>query len=360
MARFKRVSADDVIDMLKGRYYRYAQVHHTYKPNHADFTGGNHISLQNGMYEYHVFTRGWSDIGQHLTLFPDGQFVTGRDFDITPAGIRGYNTGSFMIEIIGDFDKGKDKLEGEQLNSALKVYNYLINECSAKILFHREKAVKSCPGTGISKSKFVSAVKNFDGNTKTVDVEQKTASHTVEKESDWVKVTGNWTGQTLGKGEYGKPVRQLQNKLANNDPPFYPEKGAKNNGVDSYYGDKTADAVGRYQSYYGLTVDELAGKEVYNSLSGNKASSGDSKGKTSGLPTGVFNTGDRGSDVRKVQEALASVYFYPNKSAKNNGIDGIYGPNTKDAVRRFQSVRGLTQDGIYGPATRKALLKAMS
>ena len=54
---------------------------------------------------------------------------------------------------------------------------------------------------------------------------------------------------------------------------------------------------------------------------------------------------------RQLQEMLAKKYFYPDKGAKNNGIDGIYGAKTKDAVRRFQSVNGLAQDGIAGNAT---------
>ncbi|MEY8750762.1 peptidoglycan-binding domain-containing protein [Alkalicoccobacillus gibsonii] len=44
------------------------------------------------------------------------------------------------------------------------------------------------------------------------------------------------------------------------------------------------------------------------------------------------------------------VYFYPDKGAKNNGIDGVYGPKTEDAVRRFQEVHGLADDGVYSPA----------
>lgn len=66
-----------------------------------------------------------------------------------------------------------------------------------------------------------------------------------------------------------------------------------------------------------------------------------------------------GANVRAVQEALASIYFYPDKGAKNNGVDGVYGPNTADAVRRFQSVHGLAADGVYGPATRAKLLEVM-
>ena len=64
-----------------------------------------------------------------------------------------------------------------------------------------------------------------------------------------------------------------------------------------------------------------------------------------------------GTGVRQVQEALASIYFYPEKGAKNNGIDGYYGAKTADAVKRFQSVNGLKADGDYGPATKKALDK---
>ncbi|MBG9767509.1 N-acetylmuramoyl-L-alanine amidase [Bacillus vallismortis] len=49
--------------------------------------------------------------------------------------------------------------------------------------------------------------------------------------------------------------------------------------------------------------------------------------------------------------------FYPDKGAKNNGIDGVYGPKTANAVKRFQLMNGLTAAGIYGPQT-KAKLKS--
>ncbi|KAA0547413.1 hypothetical protein FZW96_11150 [Bacillus sp. BGMRC 2118] len=72
-----------------------------------------------------------------------------------------YNTGSFMTEILGNFDTGNDKLEGAQLETILKLNHYLVTEAGAEILFHREKAAKSCPGTGIDKSWFVQAVMNY-------------------------------------------------------------------------------------------------------------------------------------------------------------------------------------------------------
>lgn len=246
MSRFKIVTADEVLDMLKGRKYKWAQVHHTYKPNHSNFTGDNHISLQTGMYRYHVYTRGWRDIGQHLSIFPDGLCVTGRDFDWTPAGIKGWNTGAFMIEHIGNFDKGHDKLEGAQLRTSLKIYHFLVNHCGAKILFHREHAVKSCPGTGINKAKFVQAVKNFDG-AKTVDV------HNPQTKGETIQML-------LDNGDSGKAVKNLQNDLI--------QLGYKlpKYGADGQYGDETEQAVRRFQKDHGLAVDGIAGPKTLGKI----------------------------------------------------------------------------------------------
>ena len=78
------------------------------------------------------------------------------------------------------------------------------------------------------------------------------------------------------------------------------------------------------------------------------------------VPTGVIRQGARGTVVTQLQNALAAVYFYPDKGAKNNGIDGIYGPKTANAVKRFQSTQsGIANDGIYGPATRAKLVAAL-
>lgn len=73
------------------------------------------------------------------------------------------------------------------------------------------------------------------------------------------------------------------------------------------------------------------------------------------LPSGVIKVTSpltKGTKVKQVQTALAALYFYPDKGAKNHGVDGVYGPKTANAVKRFQSVSGLTADGIYGPKTK--------
>ncbi|ARW39065.1 N-acetylmuramoyl-L-alanine amidase [Bacillus amyloliquefaciens] len=90
------------------------------------------------------------------------------------------------------------------------------------------------------------------------------------------------------------------------------------------------------------------------------SASSPTKGKKSSytLPSGVFKVTSpltKGTAVKQIQTALAALYYYPDKGAKNNGIDGYYGPKTANAVKRFQSMYGLTADGIYGPKTKAKL-----
>lgn len=44
-----------------------------------------------------------------------------------------------------------------------------------------------------------------------------------------------------------------------------------------------------------------------------------------------------------------------SKILNNGGVDGSFGPATKNAVISFQASKGLTQDGSCGPATWNAL-----
>ncbi|MGO4897857.1 N-acetylmuramoyl-L-alanine amidase [Bacillus sp. GM2] len=111
-------------------------------------------------------------------------------------------------------------------------------------------------------------------------------------------------------------------------------------------------------------VDSLLGKKTVSKTTPDKKSSSSSKKQTSKkytLPSGIYKVKSplmKGTAVRQIQEALAALYFYPDKEAKNNGIDGYYGPKTANAVKRFQLMHGLSADGIYGPKT-KAKLEAL-
>lgn len=77
------------------------------------------------------------------------------------------------------------------------------------------------------------------------------------------------------------------------------------------------------------------------------------------LPSGVFKKGSKGRNVLQLQRALISLYFYPNKKAKDKGADGIFGADTQDALKRFQSIYCKKADGIYGPDTKTAFEKLL-
>lgn len=56
-----------------------------------------------------------------------------------------------------------------------------------------------------------------------------------------------------------------------------------------------------------------------------------------------------GPDVKDLQQKLKDLGFDPN------GVDGNFGPGTRDAVIAFQQSKGLQADGVAGPATLAAL-----
>ena len=63
----------------------------------------------------------------------------------------------------------------------------------------------------------------------------------------------------------------------------------------------------------------------------------------------VLYWGTQGEDVKKVQSRLVQWGYLVGQ------VDGIYGPETYRAVRRFQQKNGLKVDGVVGPETAAAL-----
>ncbi|HVM56820.1 MAG TPA: peptidoglycan-binding domain-containing protein [Gaiellaceae bacterium] len=75
---------------------------------------------------------------------------------------------------------------------------------------------------------------------------------------------------------------------------------------------------------------------------------------TVAAPTTTLKPGDTGHQVTVLQLSLAHLGFSPGKA------DGVYGPATEEAVKKFQTAHGLTADGICGPKTIEALKQALS
>jgi peptidoglycan hydrolase-like protein with peptidoglycan-binding domain len=110
--------------------------------------------------------------------------------------------------------------------------------------------------------------------------------------------------------------------------------------IDGITGPRTRGAVRRFQRRSGLVVDGIAGPQTRQALG--------RRGRPA-LGRRAMQVGDRGWDVAALQFLLSSRGYGPR------GFDGIFGPNTAGAVRRFQRAAGLAVDGVAGPATLGSL-----
>jgi peptidoglycan hydrolase-like protein with peptidoglycan-binding domain len=67
-------------------------------------------------------------------------------------------------------------------------------------------------------------------------------------------------------------------------------------------------------------------------------------------PKGTLRRGDRGDDVRQVQQQLADQGYLTAK-----GVDGIFGGGMEKAIMQFQKDQNLNPDGVAWPQTIKRL-----
>jgi hypothetical protein len=96
----------------------FAVVHHTAGSN--DYTPAEAPAVVRGIYHYHTRSLGWDDIGYNVLVDRYGTVYEGRkgglDRAVIGAHAAGYNTGSFGVSVMGNFD---DEAPPEVAMSAL-------------------------------------------------------------------------------------------------------------------------------------------------------------------------------------------------------------------------------------------------
>ncbi len=104
--------------------------------------------------------------------------------------------------------------------------------------------------------------------------------------------------------------------------------------VDGRFGPQTTAAVKAFQSAHGLSADGGVGPQTW--------------------PVLIITTsqGSTGATVEALQRQL-------NANGENVSVDSSFGPLTDQAVRDFQSSRGLGVDGSAGPQTWNALVNRL-
>ena len=87
---FKSANLYEIQDIVStypfSRRITEVHLHHTWRPRQSDYRG---LATIEGMWRYHTETNGWSDIGQHVTVAPNGSVWLCRNFNWAPASARG-------------------------------------------------------------------------------------------------------------------------------------------------------------------------------------------------------------------------------------------------------------------------------
>jgi hypothetical protein len=101
-----------------------------------------------GLQNFHMDTRGWSDIAYAYIVFqPYGKLTRarvfeGRDYHKVPAAQLGHNTGTLPICVVGNFER-----DGVKRNTRFVIEQLIRKHSSVKVVGgHCDVVSTSCPG----------------------------------------------------------------------------------------------------------------------------------------------------------------------------------------------------------------------
>lgn len=174
----------------------------------------------------------------------------------------------------------------------------------------------------------------------------------------------SYPGTPLRVGMANNTVRDLQvrlNRISTNYPSIpkiYP--------VDGLFGTQTERAVREFQRVFNLAQDGIVGKSTWYKIAYlyttvKRLAELDSEGLTlqeiqQQYPN-ALSLGMSGTSVQVVQYYLAVIsQFMPTVSSPP--VNGVFDEQTENAVREFQTARGIPVDGIVGEQTWDALQQA--
>ena len=131
--------------------------------------------------------------------------------------------------------------------------------------------------------------------------------------------------------------------------------------VTGVFDEATRDAVYTFQSYAGLPVDGVVGRDTWYALQDNYAQ------VVNNLPAQYQQylrqiypgrylvVGDRGESIRQLQQNLRRI-AQANPNIPLIEVDGVYGPATQAAVLALQRQLGMEQTGAVGPILWQAIM----
>ena len=174
----------------------------------------------------------------------------------------------------------------------------------------------------------------------------------------------SYPGTPLRRGDSGPAVLQMQialNRIAQNYPAIPKIEPAR-----GLFGQNTENAVRKFQSVFGLTVDGVVGKAtwykiVFLYVGITKLSELVSEGQrlaylNFSLPQTV-REGDSGENVLVLQYMLAVLAQF-DQGLIQVGVDGTFGRLTREAVETFQRQQGIPVTGVADERTWEQIYRA--
>lgn len=144
-------------------------------------------------------------------------------------------------------------------------------------------------------------------------------------------------------GSHGLQVAVIQQELH--------DLGYRTGPRDGIFGPKTRRAVRRFQNQNGLASDGIVGPLTFGAIAVDLQQQFDPVSQPFGRVT--LSLGDTGPAVRTLQGDLRQLGYHPGPA------DGVFNPQTGQAVMTFQARHGLAVDEVVGPLTTAAIITAM-
>lgn len=178
--------------------------------------------------------RGWSDVGYHLFIRKDGTVEPGRSLELTPAAQAGHNAATIAICLHG---LHKDAFTQAQFASLQRLIGQIDKAYDGAVTVHghREVACKACPVFDYIGVLGLDARGYYDG--------PDAIGADAEKDVP--------LSRQLRRGASGPDVRALQAALK--------ALGFDCGRMDGDFGDRTLEAVKRFQEARHLIPDGIVG-----------------------------------------------------------------------------------------------------
>lgn len=149
--------------------------------------------------------------------------------------------------------------------------------------------------------------------------------------------------RTLSEGMSHSDVKELQDVLKGKGYFTYHTS-------TGYFGTITKDALIRFQRENNLPATGIADAATMRALQTQSRQVSTTSNASGQLNvTQTLRNGSRGAQVTLLQNKLKNAGYH------TDSVDGIYGPQTAQSVRRFQQANHLLVDGIAGRQTLTAL-----